>query len=267
MARGSLLLFTDDDMRVHPRWIESYRRLFTAHEGELMLAGGAVIPIPHDLGTWPPWLDQTALADAGLLQHGVERPLVKFEYVWGGNMAVPKHVFESLGLWDETAGLQAEQRVKREDSRFYEDTELQDRVRSAGGSTWFCPEAVVHHRVDRRSVTPRRVSSAAFIRGRNNFWQQELRVWRQVESMPKRNAIRTALVLAKSLASWGLWLVLFRFSQRREVFERARRSAFISGHSLDSLRAGRQSTRLFRSAARVVFPTSSLLLRLTPDVA
>jgi hypothetical protein len=267
MARGSLLVFTDDDMRVYPRWIESYRRLFAAHEGEQMLAGGPVVPIPHDLGTWPSWLDQAALSDAGLLHHRDERVLVKFEYVWGGNMAVPKQLFERLGLWDETAGLQAEQRVTREDSRFYEDTELQDRVRAAGGSTWFCPEAVVHHRVDRRSVTPRRVSSAAFIRGRNNFWQQELRVWHQVELVPKRNPIRAALALAESLLSWGFWLILFRISRRKGFFERARRAAFISGRSLDSLRAGRSTMRLFSGAARVAFPTSSLLLRLTPDVA
>src|SRR5207249_1246439 len=125
MARAPLLVFTDDDMRVHPRWIESYRRLFARHEGELMLAGGTIVPIPDDLGTWPNWLDQAALADAGLLHHSDERPLVKFEYVWGGNMAVPKLIFDQLGLWNEMAGLQADQRVTREDTQFYEDTELQ----------------------------------------------------------------------------------------------------------------------------------------------
>jgi len=267
MARAPLLVFTDDDMRVDPRWVESYRSLFAGHEGALLLAGGPVVPIPHDLAAWPDWLDEAALADTGLLHHSDERALVKFEYVWGGNMAVPKLLFDQVGLWDETAGLQADQRVTREDSQFYEDTELQDRARKAGVSTWFCPEAVVYHRVDRRSVTPRRISSTAFIRGRNDFCQQELRVWHQVELAPKRNALSAALALTESLVRWGFWLILFRISRRKTFFERARRAAFISGRSLDSLRAGRSTTRLFRGAARVAFPTRSLLLRLTPDVA
>jgi len=266
LARASLLIFADDDMRIHPHWVESYRRFFSGRDGEMVVAGGVVVPIPHDLGTWPDWLDEVALADVGLLHHRDERALVKFEYVWGGNMAVPKVVFDQLGLWDETAGLQADDRVTRQESRFYEDTELQDRVRGAGGSTWFCPEAIVHHRVNRQSITPRRLLSAAFSRGRNEFWQQRLRVWDRVELVPKRNALESVLALGVSLVRWGFWLIPFRFSKQRRFFERAWRAAFISGRSLDSLRAGRTSMRWFLSAARVAFPARSLLVRLTPDV-
>ena len=266
LARSPLLLFTDDDMRVDPHWIESYHKLFSGHESSLLLAGGPIVPIPHDLGKWPEWLDEAALADAGLLHHRDQRELLKFEYVWGGNMAGPKLLFDQLGLWDETAGLLGEQRVTREDSRYYEDTELQDRVRKAGGSTWFCPEAVVYHRLERRSVTPRRISSTAFSRGRSDFWQQGLRTWHEVELVPKRNAFGSLLALAESLAGWSFWLILFRFSRRKGFFERARRAAFVSGRSLDSLRAGRKSMRLFRGAAHVAFPARSLLLQLTPDV-
>ena len=266
MARAPLLVFTDDDMRVDPHWLESYRSLFSGHEGTLIVAGGPVVPIPHDLGAWPEWLDDAALADVGLLNHRDQRALVRFEYVWGGNIAVPRPVFDLLGLWNETAGLQADQRVTREDSRFYEDTELQDRVREAGGSAWFCPEAVVYHRVDRRSVTPRRICSTAFSRGRSDFWQQGLRVWHEVELVPKRNAVGGLLALGASLARWGFWLILFRLSRRKSYFERARRAAFVSGRSVDSMRAGRKSMRLFRGAGRVAFPARSLLLQLTPDV-
>ena len=266
MARAPLLVFTDDDMRVDPRWLESYRSLFSGHQEDLLVAGGPVVPIAHDLGAWPEWLDDAALVDVGLLNYGDRRELVRFEYVWGGNIAVPKLVFDRLGLWDETAGLQAEQRVTREDSRFYEDTELQDRVRNAGGSAWFCPEAVVHHRVDRRVVTPRLICSTAFSRGQSDFWQRRLRIWHQMELGPKQNALGSLLSLAHSLIGWAFWLMLFRFSERKDYFGRARHAAFTSGRSLDSLRAGRKSMRLFLGAERVAFPARSLLLRLTPDV-
>jgi glycosyltransferase involved in cell wall biosynthesis len=266
-ARAPLLLFTDDDMRVDPGWVASYHALFSQHaNNELLLAGGPIVPIPQDLGKWPDWLDEPALADAGMLDHREQRALRKFEYAWGGNMAVPKSLFDRFGLWDETTGLQGDGRVTREDSEFFEDTELQDRVRKAGGSTWFCPQAVVYHRVDRVSVTPRHILTTAFTRGRNDFWRQGLRDLDRVELVPKRNAVEGTVALAESLLRWGFWLLLFRLWRRRSLFARARQAAFDSGRSLDSLRAGRKSMRLFLGAATIVFPARSLLLRLTPNV-
>ena len=91
MACAPLLLFTDDDMRVEPHWVEAYHNFFVRRKDDLVLSGGPVVPIPHDLGKWPDWLDEPALADAGLLHHREERVLRKCEYVWGGNMAVPRH--------------------------------------------------------------------------------------------------------------------------------------------------------------------------------
>src|SRR2546422_11566417 len=52
--------------------------------------------------------------------------------------------------------------------QFFEDTQLQDRIRQAGGRGWFWPVAVVRHRGDRRAITPRRIGSPAFSRRRND---------------------------------------------------------------------------------------------------
>jgi glycosyltransferase involved in cell wall biosynthesis len=266
IASGDFLLFTDDDMRLDPNWIASYEHFFGQHRHGLVVAGGPIIPIPQDLGPWPTWLGEQALRDAGSLDYREQRELRRFEYLWGGNMAVPRVFFDQLGLWDETVGLQGDARVTREDSEFFEDTELQDRVRKSGGSVWFCPAARVHHRTDRRSVTPGRITSTAFARGRNEFWQEGLRVYDQVDRVPKSNALRSVAFLATGLARWSFWLVLFRFSKTPLALERARGAAFESGRALDSLRAGRKSTWLFLGAARVVFPIRALLLRLTPTI-
>ncbi len=267
MARGALLLFTDDDVRVDPQWVAAYRDLFARRLDALVLAGGPIVPIPHDLGGWPDWFDDAARADVGLLHHREQRVLGTSEYVWGGNMAVPRRLFDELGLWKESAGLQGDDRVLLQSSEFFEDTEFQDRVRNAGGSVWFCPGAVVQHRVDRRTITPRRIVSTAFSRGRNDIWVQELPLWREVRCVPKQNALRCLLALAGSLVRWCLWAIMFRLSERKAVIERARCAAFTSGRSLDSLRAGRSSMRWFRGASRIAFPARRLLLRLTPDVA
>jgi len=266
LARAPLLLFTDDDMRVDPHWVEAYQNLFDRRKEELILSGGPIVPIPHDLGRWPDWLEEPALPDAGLLHHRAERVLKKYEYVWGGNMAVPRRLFDQFGLWDETAGRQGDEEIPSDDPECFEDTEFQDRIRKAGGSVWFCPIAVVHHRVDRQTITPRRISSTAFSRGRNDIWIHDLPIWHEVRWVPRRNALGCLLGLAGSLVRWGLWVIMFRLSDRQNLFERARRAAFASGRSLDSLRAGRSSMWLFLGAGRIAFPARRLLLRLTPDV-
>jgi len=266
MARAPLLLFTDDDMLVDAHWVQSYHDFFARRKGVLELSGGPVVPIPHDLGRWADWLDEPALMDAGQLHHDGERVLGQYEYVWGGNIAVPRRLFDLFGLWDETMGLQGDQRVTPEHAECFEDTEFQDRIRHAGGTVWFCPAAVVHHRVDRRTVTPRRITSTAFSRGRNDIWVKDLPIWHEISLAPRRNALACLCSLTGSLVRWGAWLMLFHLSANKTGFERARRAAFAAGRSLDSLRAGRGSQRLFLGAGRIVFLIRWLLLRLTPDV-
>jgi glycosyltransferase involved in cell wall biosynthesis len=265
MARGNLLLFTDDDMRFDQAWIESYRAFFVEHRHTLMLAGGPISPIPNDLAAWPKWLGTHALADAGSLDYHEQRELRRFEYLWGGNMAVPRSVFNHVGLWDEKAGLAGDERVAGKDSEYFEDTELQDRLRRAGGSSWFCPAARVHHRVDRKSVTVRRITYTAFARGRNEFLQEELRECRDLDSVPRHNAARAMYSLGRKFASWCCWLALFRATKKARALDGARLAAFEAGRSLESLRSGRKSARLFRGAATVALPARDFLLRLTPN--
>ena len=180
-------------------------------------------------------------------------------------MGVPRRLFEQLGGWDETIGVQGEQRVKLQDSQFFEDTELQDRIRKAGGRIWFCPGAVVLHRVDRNAVTPRRVATTAFARGTNDLWARELRQWGEPRAVPRRNAPRCLVALAWSLIWWSAWLMVFRWSRTPRSFAAARRAAFASARWLESLQPGRASVWLYRAVARVVFPVRAVLLRLTPD--
>jgi glucosyl-dolichyl phosphate glucuronosyltransferase len=260
MARAPLLLFTDDDMVTDPHWIESYRDLFERRETELMLAGGPYVPIPSDLGEWPSWFDEPALADVALLHYWEERMLRKSEYVWGGNMAVPARLFERFGQWDETVGRKGDERGT------FEDTEFQDRIRRACGKVWFCPAAAVHHRVPRETLTPRQISSTAFTRGRNDPWMQNLPVWGDITAVPRRNAAAGLLMLATNLSSWGFWVIVFRLIRNKSCFERARSAAFASGSAFEWLRAGRNSMRLYRTTSRFTFLARRLVLRLTPDI-
>jgi glycosyltransferase involved in cell wall biosynthesis len=259
IARGSLLMFTDDDTIPVDGWIEAYRAFFAHSSDHIALAGGPVVPVPEDLGEWPPWFSPGAEPDLALLRHEGERPLRRGEYVWGGNMAVPAEVFGNLGLFDVSVGRRGEDRGT------FEDAELQDRLRDSGGVVSFCPSAEVKHRIPLDAITPRRVVATAFDRGRNEFWMENIGRWGAEEAVPERPLIGSLALLTVALWRWLLWTIAFRIWPRRGFFERARRAGWSSGRALDGLRAGRGMARVYRRAGRVVFGVRGLVLRLAPD--
>jgi glycosyltransferase involved in cell wall biosynthesis len=257
LARGGLLLFTDDDAVVEDGWIDSYLELFATTGPEMVMAGGPVVPTPDDLGSWPSWFDEAGLVDLGLLDHGAERPLRGFEYVWGGNMAVPASLFDRLGPWDETVGRRGEERGT------FEDADYQDRVRAAGGVVWFCPRAAVRHRLSRQEINPRRILSTAFARGRNDYARESLYGSGDGRHSGQGSGATWGR-LGGGLWRWLWWASRFRTSGSRRALERARRAAWSAGWSLDRLRSGRESTPGSRVLGRVAFLARGLALRITP---
>jgi glucosyl-dolichyl phosphate glucuronosyltransferase len=255
-ARGELLLFTDDDAIVQDGWIDAYVDLFGSRDQEVAMAGGPVIPVPEDLGSWPHWFDRACLPDLGLLDLGEQRSLEGFEYVWGGNLAIRASAFDRFGRWDESLGRRADERGT------FEDAEYQDRLRQAGGKVWFCPRAVVHHRLARGEINPRRVLRTAFARGRNDYARESLY---GDAKPPHRGRTEDLARLAGNLSRWLWWATRFRASESRDALERARTAAWESGWTLDSLRSGREEDPLPRAVARLAFRLHDLALRLTPD--
>jgi GT2 family glycosyltransferase len=154
--------------------------------------------------------------------------------------------------------LQGDRRVEGQDSEFFEDTELQDRVRQGGGAVVFCPAAAVRHRVERRTVTPRRICSTAFTRGRIAGLKQPV---------PDRRVPLGLLVLAGRLAQWGVLSLAYRVAPQLVTFERVRRTAFSAGFALDALRSQRSTGWLAVAAGRIVFPIHGIILRCIPDLA
>jgi GT2 family glycosyltransferase len=260
MARAPLLLFTDDDVVVPPGWIRSYAEFFSRHPLDTIVAGGPIIPVPEDLGAWPSWLDNRALIDVRKLDHGGERELHPPDYVFGANMAVPASVFSRLGLWNEDLG------NTPTDRSTWEDTELQDRVWAAGGSVWFCPDAPIQHRVPRASSSPRPILQNAFARGRNDFWKEVLASTGDVSAASRIGLVRGLAALVWNFLAEGLTLVWFRVSRRAASLERARQAAWRAGRSFETLRPGRDRTRLYGRIGRVTFLARSVLTRLAPQI-
>ena len=164
-STSSLIVFTDDDVVLDRRWLRSFARCANRQSNPLFILGGAIHPIPDDLGSWPSWLPDEALCDLPFLDHREARPLEPFEYLWGANIAAPTRVFDELGPWDVELGRSGDLRGT------YEDVELVDRIRAAGGTVFFCPEARLQHRVARATVSPGYVLRRAFNRGTADHWR------------------------------------------------------------------------------------------------
>jgi GT2 family glycosyltransferase len=259
LARAPLLLFTDDDTLTDPQWISAYLDLFARRGSESNIAGGVQIPIPHDLRPWPAWFAEPAIVNLAMLDYAEERTLVWPEYVWGANMAVPRRMFQEFGGWDETIGRKGDARGT------FEDTEFQDRLRAAGVDVWFCPDAIIRHRIARDTVTPRRIVASAFARGRNQLWKQSQVASSETKALTKRSLFVVLPALVAYLLEWALWVMMFRIMRRRSIFERARRAAYHSGRALETLHLGTISRQLFEVVCRLILGWRRVLLRLCPD--
>jgi GT2 family glycosyltransferase len=259
-ALGGLLLFTDDDTIVGEGWIDAYLDLLEAAGNDTAVAGGPVVPVPHDLGPWPDWFERTHLADLGLLDHGAERPLGRFEYVWGGNMAVPAATFERFGMWDESVGRRGDERGT------FEDAEFQDRLRDAGGTVLFCPRAVVQHRLVRTEVTLARVVGQAFAPGRKEHAPHHVLNPKGSDGSPGSVAGPLAR-LGGNLCGWLWWTSQLRAFKGHAMVDRARRAAWRSGWSLDVIQSGWESGAVSRLAGEVAIAVRNLALWVTPGRA
>lgn len=258
-ARAPLLLFTDDDVIVPAGWIRSYTEFFARHPGTVV-AGGPITPVPDDLGAWPSWLESSALIDVGRLDHEEERELRPPQYLFGANMAVRATVFSQIGTWNENLG------NAPGDRSTFEDTELQDRVRAAGRSVWFCPGAPVQHRVSRARSSPRSILQNSFGRGRNDFWK-ELEASRvDLSTAPRIGLVHGLATLVWNLLVEGFAMARFRVRPRAAPLARARRAAWRGGRSFEMLRPGRDRTRLYGRIGRATFIGRGIVTRLTPEI-
>lgn len=261
-ARGPLLVFTDDDMLVQPGFVQGYLEFFASRgQDDLIVAGGVIHPVPHDRA-WPTWFAERAARSLVFVDWGGGRALAPTESVWGGNTAVPRRVFERLGMWDVGLGVRDGTRPAPGRPELNEDIEFQSRVRAAGGEVWFVPGAVVHHRTPVPS--PRVCLEKGFASGRNDY----RRAPRPGLPSDRRRGARSARswpAWASATIRWLCWSATLRVARTRGAFGRAWDAAWATGWRMedllsDDVRDG--VDRRVRSATRRI---TRLATRLAPD--
>jgi glycosyltransferase involved in cell wall biosynthesis len=232
-ARGEILAFTDDDVEVAPGWLDALVSFLRGRTDASILAGGPILPVAEDLGPWPDWLGAGSIGDIPVLSWGErERPLGRYEHLWGANMAAHRAVFEVHGAWDESIGRRGDERGT------FEDVELQERLRAAGGDVWYLPDAWIRHRVPRPAVTPRSIVSNAFARGRNQ-------VATGVVATPAEPAW-------PAMWSWALRAAALRGRRTENTVEAARDAAWRAGTRFDAGEGGRLRWWASRAILRLV---------------
>ena len=131
-ARGDLVAFTDDDIRVAPNWVSSIQKAFDTH-ADVDCVGGRILP---EWSAPPPrWLTRNAWVGALALQdYGPERFFVDPANpvcLAGANLLFRKQVFDEIGAFSTEFGSRSE------------DTELMTRFWSSGRRAMYVPEVAV----------------------------------------------------------------------------------------------------------------------------
>jgi glycosyltransferase involved in cell wall biosynthesis len=240
-AQGSVIVTTDDDVRVEPDWLDHAGHAIDALRCDYV--GGRVLPIwgaPRP--SWLPDRPSRHWAVIALLDYGPDPIELTTRMPLGVNMAFRREVFDMVGGWDPRVGRKAGTLLGQE------VREWCIRARARGVRGCYAPELVVRHIIPASRLTKRYFRRWFYWRGisRALLYQQQgldmespqetaidfSRV-RHVAGVPKylfRTALATSGAMLRSatrgdhLAAFEneLWLCMFAGIMRQRWHDRSR---------------------------------------------
>lgn len=166
-AAGEFLLFTDDDVLPDPAWAAALLEIFRTTGADCV--GGKIEPLW--LSEPPSYVLSPALRPLfwnlyGLLDHGKETVVWDGQdpnFLYGSSIAVRKNVFQKIGLFRTDLGRRGTLLLAGE------ETDLIQRMFSAGLKVVYTPEAVVRHKVESERLSLRYVRRNRYDSGRSHF--------------------------------------------------------------------------------------------------
>jgi glycosyltransferase involved in cell wall biosynthesis len=162
-ARGDCLLFTDDDVVVHPGWVQDIVAGFTSHD--CLGIGGKIEAVWDQLR--PAWYSNNGPYrligaiieyDFGEAIRDVASPPI------GANMAFRRDAFTRYGLFRTDLGVSGEGRISGE------DTDFSRRLLRGGERILYLPTAIIYHPVE-----PVRLQKSYFERWYYNYGRTMVR--------------------------------------------------------------------------------------------
>jgi glucosyl-dolichyl phosphate glucuronosyltransferase len=150
-SRAEIIVFTDDDVRVGPGWIDAACSTFDG-QPDIDYTGGPVRPIWG--GEPPVWLDQRRgdlWGTLAILDYG-DTPFVFEErrrVPLGANMAVRRRLIDRIGGFDPALGRRGRSLLGQEQAEFFA------RSRESGARGLYVPAMELYHHVPRERLTKR----------------------------------------------------------------------------------------------------------------
>jgi glycosyltransferase involved in cell wall biosynthesis len=151
VSRGEIIVFTDDDVRVGPAWIDASCSTLD-EQRDIDYTGGPVRPIWG--GVPPDWLDQRRgdlWGTLAILDYG-DTPFVFEErrrVPLGANMAVRRRLIDRIGGFDPALGRRGRSLLGQEQAEFFA------RSRESGARGVYVPAMELHHHVPQERLTKR----------------------------------------------------------------------------------------------------------------
>lgn len=151
-AKGTYLIFIDDDIRVTENWLQSIFSTFKQYDCD---AVGGRIHI-ESLATLPKWISPDMYGFLGHQDFGNNPHQMDGmkEFPFGGNMAIHRRVIDLIGNFDVKMGRKGTGLIKEELFKG-EETDFFHRLSTTGGILYYHPSALVFHKILPHQLTKR----------------------------------------------------------------------------------------------------------------
>lgn len=147
IARGDLVVFTDDDVRPEPNWLTALAQC-AAENPDYGVFGGRIVPEWEKPPGNDPFLDWIPMGSTfAIIDETVSGPCEPTK-VWGPNTMIRRSVLGSDIRYREDIGP-----LPGGLFAMGEDQEIVMRLAKRGVKTYRCAEAVIHHWIPAASVT------------------------------------------------------------------------------------------------------------------
>ena len=210
-STGDIVAFIDDDERIVEEFITAYIELFDTH-ADAMAAGGKIIA-EYPTGR-PRWMSRyTEQPIANPMDFGTEiRPFPAGRIPGGGNMAMRRSLFKSVGVFNTALGRTGKRLLGGEESDLFE------RIAKGGYKVYYAPRAVMYHIIPKEKLTQEYLSRLSYNVGVSQL--RRARYYHRIGRVKFKECIKWAITIAL-MAWYGITLqwskAKYLFIMRRQI--------------------------------------------------
>lgn len=138
-ASHDIIAFLDDDIRLFPGWAAGFHDAFANHDCDIV---GGCIKLWWHKTEEPDWLHFYHKRLLGFNDHGDDIKPIAFGNIFGGNFAIKRTVYETIGGFSTTFGRKGQERLAGEEAEYFLNAQ------DAGFKFLYTPKASVEHLVN-----------------------------------------------------------------------------------------------------------------------